>query len=156
LDGLRALAAILVVATHVGFQTGASFHGAFGAVLARCDIGVALFFVLSGFLLTRPWLAGRPEPPSTKVYAVRRAARILPAYWIALTVVLLSTARGTPPQGIARNLLLVQTYAGPLLSGFTQTWSLCTEVAFYVVLPFIALPLARAVSDRQGLRVTLG
>ena len=51
--------------------------------------GVAMFFVLSGFLLSRPfWQAlDRGEPaPSLRVYAMRRAARILPGFWLALLV----------------------------------------------------------------------
>ena len=141
LDGLRAIAALLIVATHVGFETGATAHGAWGAFVARLDIGVALFFALSGFLLVRPWLAageGGLPGPSDRRYALRRAARILPAYWLVLLVVLLTTARGTSVEGVVRNLTLTQTYAGPLLPGFTQTWSLCTEVAFYLLLPFVA------------------
>jgi peptidoglycan/LPS O-acetylase OafA/YrhL len=51
--------------------------------------GVGMFFVLSGFLLARPfWQAldeGKPLP-SLKIYALRRAARILPGFWLALTV----------------------------------------------------------------------
>jgi peptidoglycan/LPS O-acetylase OafA/YrhL len=141
----------MVVATHVGFQTGATFHGAFGAVLARLDVGVALFFVLSGFLLVRPWLDDDPtRPVSVRVYSWRRAARILPAYWIALAVVLLTTARGTSGSGVLRNVALVQTYGGPLLPGYTQTWSLCTEVAFYAVLPVAAVPLVRAARSPAG------
>jgi peptidoglycan/LPS O-acetylase OafA/YrhL len=51
-----------------------------------------------------------------------------------------------------RNLTLTQTYAGPLLSGFTQTWSLCTEVAFYVLLPFFAPVLATWSTTPAGRR----
>ena len=87
LDGLRAVAAGAVLLTHVAFRTGQTQAGAGGAVLARFDAGVAVFFVLSGFLLypaTRP--LGR--------YALRRAARILPAYWVLLAAV---TVAGSVP-----------------------------------------------------------
>ena len=57
LEGYRALAAALVVATHAGFQTAASLRGPWAGTLARMDFGVALFFVLSGFLLFRPHAA---------------------------------------------------------------------------------------------------
>jgi peptidoglycan/LPS O-acetylase OafA/YrhL len=157
LDGLRAVAALLVVTTHVGFQTGATRTGAGGALVARFDLGVALFFALSGFLLVRPWLA---EPrTSTRRYALRRAARILPAYWVVLVAALLTTDRGASAASIVRHLLLLQTYRAPLLSGLTQTWSLCTEVAFYVLLPLVA-PLisvsARTLTGRRRLVVALG
>jgi peptidoglycan/LPS O-acetylase OafA/YrhL len=130
LDGLRAVAALAVLLTHVAFQTGEVVRGAGGAVLARFDAGVAVFFVLSGFLLTRPYAAGRP--PAVRAYAIRRALRILPAYWVALAAVALSG-----PVSWA-HVWLGQTYAGPLAPAFTQTWSLCTEVAFYAVLPLLA------------------
>ena len=56
LTGMRAVAALLVVATHAAFATGKLTHGYVGAIYARLEIGVALFFVLSGFLLFRPWV----------------------------------------------------------------------------------------------------
>ena len=59
LDGLRAVAAGAVLLTHVAFRTGQTQAGAGGAVLARLDVGVAVFFVLSGFLLYPRDPAGR-------------------------------------------------------------------------------------------------
>jgi acetyltransferase len=123
LDGLRAVAAGAVLLTHVAFRTGQTQAGAGGAVLGRLDVGVAVFFVLSGFLLyprTRP--VGR--------YALRRAARILPAYWVLLAVV---AVIGSVP---AAYWWLGQGYrTEPLAGALTQTWSLVPEVAFYLVLP---------------------
>ena len=88
LTGLRAVAALLVVSTHAAFATGYLNHGYLGAVYARLEIGVAIFFVLSGFLLFRPWVraaaAGQPSPSLTR-YARHRFRRVVPAY--ALTVV---------------------------------------------------------------------
>jgi peptidoglycan/LPS O-acetylase OafA/YrhL len=147
LDGVRGLAALMVVLTHVGYQTGAVVHGAHGALLARFDVGVALFFVLSGFLLYRPWLAaaavGR-RAPDVRSYLRRRGVRILPAYWLVLIVVLLLPARSTLTSAdTLTNLTLTQVYPGHLLPDYTQTWSLCTEAAFYVLLPLVAGLLAR-------------
>ena len=144
LDGLRAVAALGVLLTHVAFQTGETGRGAGGAVLARLDAGVAVFFVLSGFLLYRPYaratLTGSPWP-SLRRYALRRAARILPAYWAVLAVVALAS---TVPAGVlATHAWLGQTYTGTLLASLSQTWSLCTEVAFYAVLPLLAAAAAR-------------
>jgi peptidoglycan/LPS O-acetylase OafA/YrhL len=148
LDGLRGVAALMIVVTHVGFETGATAHGSWGALVARLDLGVALFFVLSGFLLVRPWLRAAGQP-STRRYLLRRAARILPAYWVVLVVALLTTARGASAGAVASNAALLQVYTGDLLSGLTQTWSLCTEAAFYLVLPLLALLLVRC-SRRQA------
>lgn len=152
LDGLRAVAAVMVVGTHVAFQTGAVVVGAWGAVLARFDFGVALFFVLSGFLLVRPWLralAAAGPGPSTRTYLLRRAARILPAYWLVLLVALLTTARGSDAGAVLSNVGLLQVYTGDLLAGLTQTWSLCTEAAFYLALPLAAAWLSARVRSGQ-------
>ena len=88
-DSLRGLAALAIVLTHVGLGSGANYNAAYGALLARLDIGVTLFFVLSGFLLYRPFVAARIEDrPALRLrdYARRRVLRIVPAYWLALTV----------------------------------------------------------------------
>jgi len=150
LDGVRALAALMVLITHVGFDTGASARGPAGALLARLDAGVALFFALSGMLLLRPWLGDAPL--AVRTYGLRRAVRILPAYWVVLAAALLTTARGASPGAAVRNALLLQTYRGPLLPGLTQTWSLCTEVAFYALLPLAAPFVARGSATPTGRR----
>lgn len=151
LDGLRAVAAAAVLLTHVAFQTGEVARGAGGALLGRFDAGVAVFFVLSGFLLYRPHAAalrtGR-RPPGMRRYALRRAARILPAYWLALAAVVV-TANTAPAGQVATHLWLGQTYQGSLFPTYTQTWSLCAEVAFYAVLPLLAW-LVRRVAARYG------
>ena len=125
LDGLRAVAAYGIVATHVAFQTATG-----SAVLERFDYFVAVFFALSAFLLAR----GGPR----EGYYSRRVARLAPAYVVCVAVVLLALpplAGVTWGQAVA-NLLLVQVYVPhSLIDGLTQMWSLCIEAAFYVVLP---------------------
>ena len=56
LDSIRAVAAIMVVATHTSFWAGVYTRGTWGAATQRLEVGVAIFFVLSGFLLSRPYL----------------------------------------------------------------------------------------------------
>jgi peptidoglycan/LPS O-acetylase OafA/YrhL len=154
LDAVRAVGATAVVATHVAFETGRSVGGPLSGSLARFDIGVALFFVLSGFLLFRPYALAaatdRSRWPSTRSYLVRRALRILPAYWLAVAACLLlipSNAGARGPGVWIRHLTLTQIYSqGQQRYGLTQTWSLCTEVAFYLLLPL----LAQAVLGRRG------
>src|SRR4029453_8643404 len=89
LDGMRALAALGVLVCHVALQVGFSPHNRFGHYFARLDVGVAVFFVLSGFLLYRPFVArrmdGRPRP-SPRDYLRNRFLRIFPGYWLALTL----------------------------------------------------------------------
>lgn len=155
LDGLRALAVLAVLLTHVGFQTGRTDDpGPLGAVLARLDVGVTLFFLLSGFLLYRPYAVahqGGGPAPDLRRYLRNRALRILPAYWVLVlvTVPLLSPDR-TGPGELARQLLLLQTASvGHLLAGLTQTWSLVVEAGFYLLLPLLAA-LARPRAPRSA------
>jgi len=146
LNGLRALAATAVITTHVGFQTGTTVRGgATGAVLSRLDFGVALFFVLSGFLLARPYVltaATGTARPATGVYLWRRALRILPTYWLAVVAafVLVQGNSALPAGTWLRQLTLTQIYRHDLarVPALTQMWSLCVEVAFYLVLPGLA------------------
>ncbi|GEP32856.1 acyltransferase [Nocardioides szechwanensis] len=143
LDTMRAIAAIAVLATHASFWGGAYAQPVFGTALARLDIGVAIFFVLSGFLLARPFLSrharGRPAP-STGRYLWKRALRILPVYVVAVVtaLVLLPGNDGAGPTTWVKTLLLGNIYVdGGLPDGLTQMWSLSTEVAFYLVLPVL-------------------
>ncbi|SDI79308.1 Acyltransferase family protein [Rhodococcus triatomae] len=87
ITGLRAFAALLVVGTHAGFWTGNYTEDTAGWFFARLEAGVAVFFVLSGFLLFRPWvtaLARGTSGPSLTRYFRHRARRILPAYWLVV------------------------------------------------------------------------
>lgn len=151
LDGYRALAVLFVLLTHVAFITGTVYAATWGGLLARLDIGVTLFFLLSGFLLYRPWaraaLESRPVP-RLRVYARRRAARILPAYWVMVVASLLLVPNVVPvdPSTWWQHLLALQIYvAAPIADGLAQTWSLCTEIAFYLALPlFGAVALDRS------------
>ena len=148
LDGLRAVGALGVLTTHVGFSSGASLLGPWAGPLARLDAGVAVFFVISGFLLYRPHVAARLDGrrrPATGPYLWHRALRILPALWLAVALawVLLGGGRYD-----ASRYLQVATFTQIYLDGFqvpglTQMWSLSTEVAFYLVLPLLARALGR-------------
>jgi peptidoglycan/LPS O-acetylase OafA/YrhL len=143
LDGYRAVAAVMVLLTHVAFATGVVVLSGWGHLLARFDIGVALFFLLSGFLLYRPWaraaLAGAPRP-SLRRYAVRRSARVIPLY-LVVVVVTLSLLPELRPVSLGTwlsHLFAVQIYQPRgAVEGLTQTWSLCTEISFYVLLPLL-------------------
>ena len=148
LDALRAVGAAAVVGTHVGFATGATTANLAwaGGLLARLDVGVAIFFVLSGFLLFRPYAYaaahGRPRPLARR-YLWRRALRILPAYWltVAVCLVVLPGNADTSRVDWLRFATLTQIYApGHLREGLGHTWSLATEALFYLLLPLLAGP----------------
>ena len=148
LDGLRAVASIAVVATHTAFAAGVYTHGTWGAATQRLEVGVAIFFVLSGFLLGLPHLEraqnGRPVE-STRRYAVKRLARILPVYWVVVVVALVAVPanRGSGLGVWIGNLTLVEHFRAPFLpTGLSQMWSLSVEAAFYLVLPLLGAGLA--------------
>src|ERR1700738_5255771 len=89
-EGMRACAAIGVVVTHVAFQTGHS-GGVDGRLFGRFDLAVAVFFALSGFLLWCGHAAaarGLGPTPSTGHYLRSRVVRIMPAYLVAVAVIL--------------------------------------------------------------------
>lgn len=145
LDAIRVIGALAVVGHHVGFATGRNTgDAAIGAWLSRLDVGVAVFFVLSGFLLFRPYAhaqATYQRAPATGRYLWRRATRILPAYWVAVAVCLLVLPqnRDATTGDWLRHATLTQIYQhGQLKHGISQTWSLATEVSFYLLLPVLA------------------
>jgi peptidoglycan/LPS O-acetylase OafA/YrhL len=156
LDGLRGLAALGVVLLHVWIYTGANDPGrslTLDRWMGELRLCVLLFFVLSGFLLARPWVAaarGERPAPALGRYALRRAARIVPAYWLALAGAV-ALLHGT---GHGRDVPLhdVPKFVVFLPNVFRETrnqldppmWSLHVEVSFYVLLPLIGLALLRA------------
>ena len=149
LDALRAIGAAAVVGTHVGFTTGATAQGITGGFLARLDVGVAIFFVLSGFLLFRPFAAAAAvgsRSPNIGRYLWRRAVRILPAYWVAVAacLVLLPQNRPATSGDWIRYMTLGQTYVHDAnRHGLSQTWSLAVEAVFYLLLPVLVLATLR-------------
>src|SRR3954451_5306241 len=88
-DSMRAIAALAVFGTHVAFFMGAYDGSPIGPYAQRLDVGVTGFFLISGFLLYRPFVLARQGGdalPAVGAYAWRRGLRIAPAYWVALTV----------------------------------------------------------------------
>ena len=164
LTGLRAVAALLVVGTHAAFATGKLTHGYVGAIYARLEVGVAIFFVLTGFLLFRPWVraaAGGSAEPDLRRYARHRIRRIVPGYTVTVLVVFalytVFTPGPNPGQswyGLLRYLTFTQIYTDDYLitllhTGLSQMWSLAVEVSFYAVLPGLAYLLLRVVCRGQ-------
>ena len=159
LDGLRALAAIAVVVHHAGFQSGTTFDGWHGRFIGRLDVGVPVFFALSGFLLFIPVaeavLNDRPLRPAME-HLWRRALRIYPAFWVALIAIISFTSEGfRDTTGAIVSVLLVQIhFPGHTIGPMPQSWSLATEVSFYAFLPLLARfarpALARC--DKSGRR----
>lgn len=164
LTGVRALAALLVVGTHAAYTTGKYTHGYPGLLASRMEIGVPMFFVLSGYLLFGPWVRASEDglpAPSLSRYLWHRVRRIMPAYVVTVLVAYgiyhFRTAGPNPGHtwmGLLRNLTLTQIYTddymfGYLHQGLTQMWSLAVEVAFYAVLPVLAYLLVVVLCRRR-------
>jgi peptidoglycan/LPS O-acetylase OafA/YrhL len=153
MDSLRAIAALSVLVTHAGFLSGANLGAWYGDYTARLDVGVTIFFLLSGFLLYRPFVAarlGERKRPRIPDYARRRLLRILPAYWLALTV--LAVWPGLPQMWEAHAWAyygLVQIYFPDwTLGGILPAWSLAVEISFYAALPLLVLLMERPFMGR--------
>ena len=153
LDGLRGLAALAVFGVHynqiveVDLQLG-PFD--FYLFLVNGEYGVALFFILSGLLLSQPFwksILHGADWPKTGTYVVRRLARILPAYYLALTVLILLAGYWRYPQAWADILLhysFLFNYAEfSIFSINAPFWTLAVEVQFYLLLPFLFLLVRR-------------
>jgi peptidoglycan/LPS O-acetylase OafA/YrhL len=145
-DSLRAIAALAIVLYHVGSELRPG--GVLQESLLRANVGVALFFVISGFLLYRPYVRARIEggrEPGVGSYAWRRFLRIVPAFWVALTVIALW--RGRDDVFSADGVLYYgfgQIYRpDTTLGGISQAWTLGVEIAFYAFLPVWALLMTK-------------
>ncbi len=169
LDGCRAVAALLVLVFHVAEATGETSGTSHLASGLRTwgALGVSIFFVLSGFLLYRPFvtshLRDERQPPVDR-YLVRRALRIFPAYWLAFVVFVY--VFGDPERTVQgfgdliTLLTLQQGYdADKVLAGVPVAWTLTIEVTFYAFLPLFALlPVVlagRRATPRERLRIQL-
>jgi peptidoglycan/LPS O-acetylase OafA/YrhL len=163
-EGMRGIAAALVIAGHLlefGYSSGKLYE--FGYWLA--PFGLVVFFGISGFLLYRPFLAARAKGETvgefTPSYLWRRVVRILPAYWVALTIsTIWMNWAGVFGSHWWVYYGLLQSYSKFwYLNGLPTAWSLGVEVTFYLVLPLIALGLARfglGSGRRNALRWELG
>jgi peptidoglycan/LPS O-acetylase OafA/YrhL len=160
-DGLRAIAVLSVLVTHTALLSGANELAWYGKYTARLDVGVTIFFLISGFLLYRPFaaahLAGH-DGPRVRDYARRRVLRIVPAYWLALTV--LAIYPGLVQMWTGHSwvyYLFLQDYRAEwTFGGLQPAWSLAIEAAFYVALPFVAYGLRWIGKDMgRGGRVRL-
>lgn len=157
LDSVRGIALLAVVAAHSSFFM--AIGGSTSLSHLRFDFSVRVFFMISAFLLYRPWVRARLadwEPPSAAAFGWRRFLRIMPAYWVALTVVAIWI--GLPyvfsGHGIWTYYGLLQVYQpGWAVGGLTQAWTLCVEVVFYASLPLWGALMRRLPAASNALKL---
>jgi peptidoglycan/LPS O-acetylase OafA/YrhL len=167
LDGLRGLAALGVLVLHVWMFSYGDLHkppkGVLDLVFGELRLGVQLFFVLSGFLIYRPFvgaaLDGANGPRLTR-YVIRRGARILPAYWAALAGSFVLLRHLNHPMQIDAGqlpvfLLFAQNHFDTTIKHLDPPmWTLAIEVSFYAVLPLVGATALRLGAHR-GRQVAL-
>jgi len=163
IDSMRGIAALTVLAIHAAGVSGLldrSTHSVLQPFVARLDVGVTIFFLISGFLLYKPFVKANitaTKQPKLSAYLWRRFLRIAPAYWVALTIF-------TVWVGIEKDIFTVKgifTFYGfaqnysfdTLYRGMIQAWTLGVEVTFYLMLPIYALLVRKLPSKSIAQRV---
>jgi peptidoglycan/LPS O-acetylase OafA/YrhL len=160
LDHLRALAIIIVFVYHYTAMFGhpPGLHqwlGSWGWT------GVDLFFVLSGYLIGGQLFArlSRNQPISYGEFYLKRSLRILPAYFVVLTLYVLipgfSECSQLPP--LWRMITFTQNFGLDLSKegAFSHAWSLCIEEQFYLVLPLLIIGLSAFKAHRKAAWILL-
>ena len=155
MDGLRAVAALAVLGYHTLGALNLHRTADFGGITARMgNQGVAVFFVLSGFLLHLPFVGAyidaRPLPRLPAFYW-RRAVRIFPAYWLAFsTYVAFGFMSLASLWDAFLYYGLLHVYDGRrVLGGLGVSWTLCVELSFYLLLPLLTCGLGRFAGGRS-------
>ena len=166
IEGLRGIAVLWVVIFHYATVRDSRFGDLFVAwidssrplatIVRNGYLGVDLFFLITGFLLTLPWfkhsLEGR-KPPSAREFYVRRARRILPAYYVQLAMLffvflpllnptLWRAARGFVLANLGLHTLSLHyttPYSSASLNINGPLWTLALEMQYYLLLPIIAV-----------------
>jgi len=155
LDGLRGIAVLLVLWDHAPRALFPEWLREVGRLRNTGNFGVDLFFVLSGFLITRILLAGREAGVPVRYFLLRRACRIFPIYYLLL----LALALVRPHQEIGWCALYLSNYYGVVSdlppSWLHHTWSLCVEEHFYAGWPLVVSFLPRLWSRRVIVAVVI-
>ena len=174
LDGLRGVAVLMVVAYHAalfgGFTTRSRADALFNTVVRTGWMGVDLFFVLSGFLITGILRDSRGSERYFRTFYIRRFLRIVPACYAFLLLYLAVGPRILPssqaPALSWRALVLAASYLSNYPTGLVgwavlphplrHLWSLAVEEQFYLVWPLLvyALPARRLIHTCVGIVVT--
>jgi peptidoglycan/LPS O-acetylase OafA/YrhL len=171
-DGIRGIAMTMVFVAHVFVNAdpgaGMENYHWFKQIVARFDLALAAFFVLSGYLIARPFLRSfvlGTRRPSVRRFARNRLLRIVPAFYLIAAVVLLrfgldgaisptpDNPSGTAPPSTWWQIVSVFTFTQSYTTGSAtlpigQAWSLDVEIAFYA-----AIPIAAAIAYRLGKRL---
>jgi peptidoglycan/LPS O-acetylase OafA/YrhL len=155
IESLRALAALSVLVGHVWLFTQGSASAAYPQRLVEAGrYGVWLFFALTGYLLFWPFVRSSLTEGGAidlRRYALNRALRILPLYYVVVVVLLLVDQHGGSAGQWLRFGTLTESFSRSTVGTVdVPIWSLVVEVQFYVLLPLLAWLLLRTGSARRA------
>ncbi|HIW67532.1 MAG TPA: acyltransferase [Candidatus Dietzia merdigallinarum] len=161
LEGIRGLAAVGVMTTHIAFVTRSSYGSPVKRIFGRLDLAVAVFFAKSGFLVWRSharhaWEDKPGTARTTGDFLRSRVERIMPAYVILVgaAMLLLKQNHVNGPVTWLLNLTLTQIYTPKfLVAGLTHAWSLAVEMAFYAALPLLWTSMRNLRGNSAGWRI---
>src|SRR5688500_6337330 len=147
LDGLRAISIVLVLFGHLAGTRGFPVPTSLGNFLSTAELGVHIFFVISGFLITQLLLdeLARKQRIAVGRFYLRRTLRIFPPYYVFIGAMVLAQVAGwiaLAPQDPLRALTYTTNYDEARSWYVGHTWSLSVEEQFYLLWPAVLL-LAR-------------
>jgi peptidoglycan/LPS O-acetylase OafA/YrhL len=160
-DGLRGLGATGVLVIHASIFTVWNSAPFLRDLIAQLRVAVEVFFMMSGFLLYRPFVSARLDGKPRfgwRTYAVHRAARLYPAYWAALIVTVVVLGQGgldTVWLWVSHLLLIGVAEEQTRLAGLPVAWTLFVELGFYVFLPFFVVFVERGLRRVRPVRAEL-
>lgn len=163
LDGLRAISVALVVCGHA-YQgaTGSSPNTTLWLILGNSALGVEVFFVISGYIITTLLLDEYSLNKTIKCshFYLRRAFRILPALWAYIIVVLLLWGLGLLRNVDQCSVISAITFTTNYIpcadsNAFAHIWSLSIEEQYYLLWPGVLLLILRNWSTRVAIQVAL-
>jgi peptidoglycan/LPS O-acetylase OafA/YrhL len=145
LDGFRALSIAFVIVGHVAGTRGFPSGGSMAAAPFLASVGVRVFFVISGFLITRLLLIEQEKQGHIRLstFYFRRAFRILIPYYAFLAVVAVVSREGylhLAPGDLGYALVYLTNYSHSAWA-IQHTWSLAVEEQFYLLWPALLVVL---------------
>jgi peptidoglycan/LPS O-acetylase OafA/YrhL len=171
-DALRGLSALGVLSLHVvqismiesgppgiaGFEAMRSTFGPIGFLGLVGGQWLDVFFVLSGYLIARPFVTAYVHDkaqPELMHYVRNRLLRVVPAFWVAVIATLLVFGlMGSSPWSVVLTMLFMQVFAAeePFVGYIAQGWTLGTEMTFYALVPIVAFWWGRVRSRTATVR----
>ena len=169
-DGVRGVGAIFVFATHAALLADPApdnnliSYGWAAPVLGHIDLGLSAFFVLSGYLIARPFARAyiaNTRRPRLRNYARNRVLRVVPVFYLLTLLVLLrfgldgtlashATETSSAWQVLGQFLFIQGQTGGPAAVPIGPAWSIGAEVGFYVVIPLAAAVAYLLASKLRG------